>query len=45
MFLIAETFTEFIEWLFIVEEDDESDRGALGTQLSDDILKKLKERV
>lgn len=44
LFLIADTFTEFIEGLFIVEEDDDGDTGALGIQLSDDLLKMLKER-
>ncbi|MCY7434619.1 hypothetical protein MCY90_04555 [Bacillus pumilus] len=43
LFLIADTFTKFIESLFVVEEDDESDTGALGIQLSDDLLKMLKE--
>lgn len=45
LFLIADTFTEFIEGLFVVEDDDEdSDIEDINIQLSDDLLKMLKER-
>ncbi|MFS0654928.1 SMI1/KNR4 family protein [Bacillus sp. 179-C3.3 HS] len=44
LFLIADTFTEFIEGLFVVEEDEEdSETGAIDIQLSDDLLAMLKD--
>ncbi|MFP3812687.1 SMI1/KNR4 family protein [Bacillus pumilus] len=45
LFLIADTFTEFIEGLFVVEDDHEdSDTEDIAIQLSDDLIKMLKER-
>ncbi|MBU8573803.1 SMI1/KNR4 family protein [Bacillus pumilus] len=43
LFLIADTFTEFIDGLFVVEDED-SDIEDIDIQLSDDLLKMLKER-
>ncbi|KIL11061.1 SMI1/KNR4 family protein [Bacillus sp. Je.9.29.b] len=44
LFLIADTFTEFIEGLFVVEDDEDSDTEDIDIQLSDDLIKMLKER-
>ncbi|WP_260849914.1 hypothetical protein [Bacillus pumilus] len=43
--MIADTFTEFIKGLCVVEDyDEDSDTEDIDIQLSDDLIKMLKER-